>query len=181
MKRIATPIITNELCSYGCGRTAKYINGSKNLMCEDSANKCPAVKSKNSKSLKQAHIDGKVPGWNDIENLNRGWSKGLTATTDNRIFSKYDPYKVFSYNGVGPHKKILIQERGHKCEICNNTHWMEILISLELHHVDGDNKNNNKENLKLLCPNCHSQTPSWRRKKKSSSQDQNMTDEIKES
>lgn len=162
MKRIANPIVTDELCSYGCGRVARYINGSKKLMCEDRSTKCPAVRAKNSKGLKQAHIDGKVLGWNNIENLNRGWSKGLTASTDDRIRSKYDPEKIFSYGGKGPHKKILIQERGHKCERCNNSHWLDEIITLELEHIDGDRLNNTRENLLLLCPNCHSLTITWR-------------------
>ena len=34
--------------------------------------------------------------------------------------------------------------------------------------IDGDNKNNKKENLKLLCPNCHSLTPTWRGRNKNS-------------
>ena len=35
-------------------------------------------------------------------------------------------------------------------------------IALELEHVDGDNTNNDLSNLKFLCPNCHSMTPTWR-------------------
>lgn len=62
-------------------------------------------------------------------------------------------------------KKILIRERTHQCEKCKNTKWFDLPITLELEHVDGDRTNNDKSNLKLLCPNCHSQTPTWRRQK----------------
>lgn len=164
-KRIAVPIETDELCHYSCGQKAKYRNGSGNLMCEERSSKCPAVKSKNSKGVLKAHKDGKLPGWNGQVKLNRGWAKGKTAATDSRINANYDPSQMFSYGGKGPHKKVLIDERGHICEKCGNSEWLGKHITLELEHKDGDNKNNIKDNLELLCPNCHSQTKTWRRAK----------------
>lgn len=62
-------------------------------------------------------------------------------------------------------KKKLIRDRGHQCESCDNTTWLELPIALELEHIDGDNTNNVEENLLLLCPNCHAQTITWRRTK----------------
>lgn len=53
-----------------------------------------------------------------------------------------------------------------RCENCQLTHWIDTEISLELHHVDGNNQNNDISNLKLLCPNCHSLTPNYRGKNK---------------
>ena len=70
------------------------------------------------------------------------------------------------YTRVVNLKPHLIKERGHECQRCNLTEWLERPITLEVEHVDGDNTNNNEDNLLLLCPNCHSQTPTWRRKKK---------------
>lgn len=64
-------------------------------------------------------------------------------------------------------RKRLIGIRGHRCEKCTNIRWFDKPITLEVEHCDGNNKNNTQENLKLLCPNCHSQTPTWRRKKSS--------------
>lgn len=46
----------------------------------------------------------------------------------------------------------------HQCHGCSHTHWRGCPIPLELHHKDGDPKNNALENLELLCPNCHAQT-----------------------
>jgi hypothetical protein len=63
-------------------------------------------------------------------------------------------------------KKRLIQEHGHQCQKCFNTTWNDLTITLELEHIDGNNRNNSKENLMLLCPNCHSQTPTWRNRKR---------------
>lgn len=45
------------------------------------------------------------------------------------------------------------------CKICKcEGMWLDKPITLEIHHKDGDRLNNSKENLVVLCPNCHSQT-----------------------
>jgi hypothetical protein len=48
-----------------------------------------------------------------------------------------------------------------RCESCGLTDWCGRRLSLELHHVNGDGQDNRLENLRLLCPNCHSQTDTW--------------------
>ncbi len=63
-------------------------------------------------------------------------------------------------------KKWIKEERGNKCEECGITEWLGNPISMEVDHIDGNKNNNDLSNLKILCPNCHSQTPTWRRKKK---------------
>ena len=60
-------------------------------------------------------------------------------------------------------KRYLMAEHGNKCEKCG---WAESnkttgKIPLEIHHIDGDCTNNKRENLQLLCPNCHSLTPNF--------------------
>lgn len=47
-----------------------------------------------------------------------------------------------------------------------NGTWMGKKISLELDHIDGNNKNNLISNLRYLCPNCHALTPTYRGKNK---------------
>lgn len=50
----------------------------------------------------------------------------------------------------------------YRCEICGNEgEWMGKKLSLQLDHKDGDNKNNLLENLRFLCPNCHTQTETY--------------------
>jgi hypothetical protein len=63
-------------------------------------------------------------------------------------------------------KAALIRERGHQCQSCKGTTWLGKLMPLEVEHVDGNSENNDPSNLLLLCPNCHSFTPTYRRRKK---------------
>ena len=46
----------------------------------------------------------------------------------------------------------------YKCSICGCTNWNDKTLSLELDHINGINNDNRLENLRFLCPNCHSQT-----------------------
>ena len=50
------------------------------------------------------------------------------------------------------------------CVSCGKTKWLSQNIPLELDHIDGDNNNNLLTNLRLLCPNCHALTPTYRGK-----------------
>lgn len=61
-----------------------------------------------------------------------------------------------------------LQKEGHierKCGECGIDEWRGRPISFELNHKDGDNSNHKLENLELLCPNCHSQTETFRNKR----------------
>ena len=49
----------------------------------------------------------------------------------------------------------------YKCAICGRTEWQGKTLSLELDHINGVNNDNRLENLRFLCPNCHSQTSTY--------------------
>lgn len=51
-----------------------------------------------------------------------------------------------------------------KCSVCLITHWNGELAPLELDHIDGNNRNNLIENLRIICPNCHAQTDTYKGK-----------------
>jgi Zn finger protein HypA/HybF involved in hydrogenase expression len=50
-----------------------------------------------------------------------------------------------------------------KCEECGLFEWRGKKLSIELHHDNGNNRDQRLENLKMLCPNCHSQTDTFRK------------------
>lgn len=52
----------------------------------------------------------------------------------------------------------------HKCYKCNLKEWNGLPIPIELDHINGINTDNRLENLIILCPNCHAQTPTYRGK-----------------
>lgn len=52
------------------------------------------------------------------------------------------------------------------CSKCNLSSWLDKEIRLDIDHIDGNNLNNNIENLRFLCPNCHRQTPTYAMNKK---------------
>jgi uncharacterized protein YerC len=58
--------------------------------------------------------------------------------------------------------KLLREGREYRCAECGITEWHGNRLSLEVDHEDGDSRNNHPANLRLLCPNCHSVTPTWR-------------------
>lgn len=59
-------------------------------------------------------------------------------------------------------KVYLIHVRGYKCEDCKLIQWKNQPIPLEIHHEDGDVDNMDLQNLKLLCPNCHVFTDTYK-------------------
>lgn len=63
-------------------------------------------------------------------------------------------------------KRYLIATDGYKCSECGITDWNGKSLMLDLEHKDGNSDNNLEENLCLLCPNCHSQTDTYKAKNK---------------
>jgi Zn finger protein HypA/HybF involved in hydrogenase expression len=66
------------------------------------------------------------------------------------------------------HNRYHLRERiiknkliDYECQICGLTSWLNQPISLQLDHINGINDDNRIENLRFLCPNCHSQTDTY--------------------
>lgn len=62
-------------------------------------------------------------------------------------------------------KKRVLLEQENKCSICSINNWRDKPITLHFDHIDGNNKNNLRENVRYICPNCHSQTETYCGKK----------------
>jgi len=128
------------------------------MCCSKHYNSCPSIRKKNSEGLKKvyeedrkdlSHFDGK-----------RGWSKNKILKSKSEIF---ETNTTFSSGYV---KKAFIHyTENNSCDKCGlKDTWNGKPITLELDHIDGDNTNNSLDNLRLLCPNCHSQTENFRGK-----------------
>lgn len=72
------------------------------------------------------------------------------------------PEEVFVVDRTISHgivKRNFIRLVDYQCSICNISDWLGIPLTLELDHINGVNYDHRLENLRLICPNCHSQTP----------------------
>lgn len=109
------------------------------------------------------------------------WAKIRICTTCKEEFSKYNvpsgncrkcvkPFgKRISFNELkSDHSKKtrLLKENGWSCEECNTSIWRGKLVPLEIDHIDGNPDNGKRENLRLLCSNCHAQTPTYKGRNK---------------
>ena len=61
-------------------------------------------------------------------------------------------------------RKHILDKAGNQCQKCgwNKVNKYGNVIFLEIHHKDGNRKNNKEKNIEVLCPNCHSLTKNYR-------------------
>jgi hypothetical protein len=88
--------------------------------------------------------------------------------TCQHIFRREEKFKKIESGdlsfGIRTIKLYFIDRYGEKCMDCG---WNEVNkysgnIPIEIEHIDGNSENNTLNNLKLLCPNCHSLTPTYK-------------------
>lgn len=71
-------------------------------------------------------------------------------------------YTENTYTGLNADRKFIILRDNNTCTICGCTATYNGLpLTLEMDHIDGNPDNNLASNLRLLCPNCHTQTSTY--------------------
>lgn len=59
-------------------------------------------------------------------------------------------------------RSMLKEVRPYACMTCGITEWNGRPIVLDVEHIDGNSENNSPQNVGFICPNCHSQTPTYK-------------------
>ena len=97
----------------------------------------------------------------------------LNCSIDHFSRSRSNAYKKYpieeilvensTYMNISSLKHRLVAENilEYRCSICGINEWLGQPISLQLDHINGIHNDHRRENLRFLCPNCHSQTETY--------------------
>jgi hypothetical protein len=99
----------------------------------------------------------------------KGWNKGWAFDPRKPVtpLEKWLVYGSSVQSFTLKRRLFKVGLKSPKCELCG---WCSVSIDgripVELDHINGDNSDNRIENLRILCPNCHSLQPTHRGKNK---------------
>ena len=141
---ILTFMESDLVCEY-CHRSSwknKKGLGYHQSFCKDNPNRLPSPKKSDAfYEAMKARRGSAANQWSDVD-----WD-----------------HVPFDELGFQKRRERLLKESNHSCIQCGFSKTRECGGSiLEIDHIDGDHTNNCRENLRVLCPNCHALTPNFR-------------------
>jgi Zn finger protein HypA/HybF involved in hydrogenase expression len=113
-----------------------------------------SISAKNSDKVKTVNTNRPDNFWVKITETRRKNHKKKILETN---------FENLSFNSL---RFRILYEQNNKCNKCGLNEWLDQELVLELEHKDGNNKNNARDNLEMICPNCHSLTQTWRGRNK---------------
>lgn len=131
--------------------------------CANSRQWSDESKKKRGEKLKQFIAEN--PSWkeNQLKKLDQR-NKALKETLYDKHHKRFLSGEMLDNAAL---KKWLIETRSEDCSVCDiKPHWNGRYLSLQVDHVNGINDDNRPENIRLVCPNCHSQTDTFAGKKR---------------
>ena len=167
------------ICDYGCGNESLFkLKNGKNC-CSKRPAGCSVLRKINSDQNKQLYTNNKrVSAKARYINLSQGtkdkmnWAKGKILTPNELIFTEESYYANEMVKGRIVKDNLL----DYKCSKCSIENWCGETIVLDLDHINGNNRDNRLINLRYLCPNCHSQTDTYKGRNKNTGK-QKVSDE----
>lgn len=153
--------LKNRNCLY-CGKNISLIKRKKAKFCSQS---CSATYY----NLRRSKITEEILCITCNSPLSKGSSKYCSLLCQQTFFYKkrvenwfaglYDPISAKKFI-----KRYLTETHGYKCTCCGISDWNGNPLILEIDHIDGKSDNNSPDNLRFICPNCHSQTNTYKSK-----------------
>lgn len=147
------------LCDYNCGNEAKFDLKNGKKCCSKRPAGCITLKKINSAGLKRAYKEGRK-GY--TYNPKSAWNKGKKLISSDIVFRQNSNYS----NEMVKQRIVTDDLLEYKCSKCGIDEWQGETIVLDLDHINGNNRDNRLINLRFLCPNCHSQTDTYKGRNK---------------
>lgn len=168
----------NKICEYGCDKIAEHELKNGKWCCSKRTSSCDGQKKLNSAALITSWAEGNNGyDYNALpeETKIRMSGKGVVTMTADEVFIDGKEWGSELLRKYLHHYKL--KEYVCSNDKCNITDWHGEHLTLELDHINGKRGDNRLENLRWLCPNCHSQTPTFRGYNKSNTGKVKVTDD----
>ena len=146
-----------------CGKQHNNAGVYCSRSCANSRRWSEDSKKKRGEKLKQFIVDN--PSWkeNQLKKLDQR-NKTLKETLYDKNHKRFLCGEMRDNAAL---KRWLIETRSEYCSLCGiKPEWNGKYLSFQVDHVNGVNDDNKPENIRLVCPNCHSQTETFAGKKR---------------